>query len=510
MTGEAGGRVASTDAPTPAAVPSWRRATIGVLDVATLLAGLALLATVTGEGVRLVVAGIRVSVTTPWRPLAVVIVLAAWRHWLQPSPSQLRRGLDVVGGAWRSRTMRDVVPIWLASRASVLVVGYLAVILVGFPVKLSWRISDNEFLNLPARWDAGWYLQIAYDGYRWNPDTEGQQNIAFFPAYPLMMRTAAALVRVRHFVPIGGNSSADMVLATDHVKVAWIGVVLSLVCFLWALVYLHRLARLLTDGDVEAASGTVLMLAAYPFALFYGAVYTEALFLLSAVAAFYHLERDELGRASVWGLVAGLARPNGCVISVPLALVALRRASRGGAGGAGWAVWRTNWQTLTAGLAAASASGVAMLAFTAYLYGLSGRWFLWLEAHRAWGRTYQAVDQLFAERVTFISQFGFYEYTSTAPYDLLNALPVVVMLLMAVPVWRRLGLAYAVFLLVNLVPPLAAGGFLSMGRVTSVMFPVFVYLGGRLSRPTAESLAVGFAVVQGLLAALFFTWRPLY
>ena len=52
-----------------------------------------------------------------------------------------------------------------------------------------WRIYENEFLNLPARWDTGWYLGVAIDGYRWEPARATvQQNIAFFPVYPMLMR----------------------------------------------------------------------------------------------------------------------------------------------------------------------------------------------------------------------------------------------------------------------------------------------------------------------------------
>jgi len=43
------------------------------------------------------------------------------------------------------------------------------------------------------------------------------------------------------------------------------------------------------------------------------------------------------------------------------------------------------------------------------------------------------------------------------------------------PVARRLGLAYAVFILVNLLPPMAAGGLLSAGRFSAVLFPAFIW-----------------------------------
>ena len=65
------------------------------------------------------------------------------------------------------------------------------------------------------------------------------------------------------------------------------------------------------------------MIAAFPFALFYGAVYTESLFLLGATGAFYHFRRREFTKAGAWGLLVGLTRPNGCFLSFSLALIAI-------------------------------------------------------------------------------------------------------------------------------------------------------------------------------------------
>ena len=44
-------------------------------------------------------------------------------------------------------------------------VGLLAVFLVGYPTgEPRFRVSRNELVNLPARWDAGWYLDMAQVG----------------------------------------------------------------------------------------------------------------------------------------------------------------------------------------------------------------------------------------------------------------------------------------------------------------------------------------------------------
>ena len=59
----------------------------------------------------------------------------------------------------------------------------------------------------------------------------------------------------------------------------------------------------------------------------------------------------------------------------------------------------------------------------------------------------------------------------------------------------------------NLIVPLAFGGVVGIGRFTSVMFPVFIWLA---TATKSRTLLAVFAVLQGLLAALFFTDRPIF
>ena len=87
----------------------------------------------------------------------------------------------------------------------------------------------------------------------------------------------------------------------------------------------------------------------------------------------------------------------------------------------------------------------------------------------------------------------------------------VIFILAAVwPVFRRFGLPYAALLLVNLLPPMAAGGLLSIGRVTSTLFPAFLWLAAAVPARHRMAWVTFFAVLQGFGAVLFFTWRPLY
>ena len=78
------------------------------------------------------------------------------------------------------------------------------------------------------------------------------------------------------------------------------------------------------------------------------------------------------------------------------------------------------------------------------------------------------------------------------------------------PVARRLGLAYGLFMLVNILPALASGGLLSAGRFSSVLFPAFIWLATAVPKTQRAGWIATFAAAQAFNAALFYTWRPLF
>ena len=80
--------------------------------------------------------------------LAIAIRHALVRQ--QPLPQRVVARRRSRGGARRTRKV--VLPIHLASRLGVLLVGFLAVILIGFPPEAAnrWRIYSNDFLDLPG------------------------------------------------------------------------------------------------------------------------------------------------------------------------------------------------------------------------------------------------------------------------------------------------------------------------------------------------------------------------
>jgi hypothetical protein len=532
-------------------LPLWVR----IVDGLTVGAASLLLSNILFEGVRLRVGDSRLTATSPIRSLVVLVILLGIRHYFVRTPAVWTRLANWATRAWRSPTTSIVAPAWAASRLAVLAVGYLAVVYIGFPTGAPpFRISRNEMVNLPMRWDAGWYLGIAIDGYHFRSGSGRQENVAFFPAYPMLTRVGAALLGARGGQPdnTGGLNTVEYAYH-QHRRVALAGMIIAIGGFGWALVYLFRLAREMLDDT--AAAGAVAMCCAYPFSLWYSAFYTESLFLLTLVGTFYHFRRREWLPAAAWGLLLGLTRPNGCLISVPLALMALQQSLDGGSPGVWWRrgaffaegdvrsdapaggaqasrdiVERAEHPARPAGFTAAldagpvrfsmarfipailiaSMPGIGMLLFSGYLYSVSGNAFAWLQAHQAWGRVYEGVGGLFAGHLKLASEIGVYQYSQNQPNDILNGGASIMVLLLTWPVARRIGLAYALFLLLMVLPPLAAGGFLSMGRVTSTLFPLFLYLGWSLRGSSRTGVVTACAILQGFLAVLFFTWRPMF
>jgi hypothetical protein len=227
------------------------------------------------------------------------------------------------------------------------------------------------------------------------------------------------------------------------------------------------------------------------------------------LVAVFHFHRFQLVRAALWGFLCGLTRPNGSLLSIVLALMAVAPM---------WDAvrWRPilppppGWGVIIRRLLAAGSPGFGMLAFSAFIYQLTGNPFMWTVQNAAWGRVYRSLDSIVSDRVGFIANNGLYSYASTQTLDLFYSLAVVLALAAVWPVYRRFGLPFAAFILLTIVPPMSAGGLLSMGRVTSVLFPVFLWMGAAVPARHRVAWTCVFGVLQGFVAVMFFTWRPLY
>jgi len=350
-----------------------------------------------------------------------------------------------------------------------------------------------------ARWDAVWYLRIATDGY----GTPGDHApAAFYPLYPLLMRA-------------GGWVVGSPLLA---------GIVVSLVCFLGALVLLHKLVAL--ELGESYARPAVLLVAFFPSALFFSAVYSESLFLLVSVGAFLAARRERWAWAGLLGGLAALTRNSGVLLLLPLAILFLYGPRPGGRPALGRARWLPRYR-LTPQLVwlALVPLGLALYlgwsaialddAFAPYHAQA-----LWLRHFEPLGGLTGGIDHAVDAVRELARRGGATPYLAEGGGNALEPFSQALLLLGflvfalvgLVGVLRRLPLAYgaytAVALAMTLSYPVDDQPLISLPRYMLALFPLQMWLAlwtsrreGRLERTIGVS-----AVLLGLLAAQFTRW----
>lgn len=191
--------------------------------------------------------------------------------------------------------MRDVLGIFVISRALVLFIGYLSNLVIIKGEYFNRPFTPRSLLDLFFRWDSGWYLNIAKSGYSY---IQGQQSsVNFFPLYP-------TLINFFSF------SFFDSKL---------IGFILSNLFLLLAGIYLYKLVKL-EFKNPDLAYKAVFYLMIFPTSFFFSTPYTESLFLFLSIAAFYYAIKREWLLASTLGFFLALTRCVGVLILAPFAI----------------------------------------------------------------------------------------------------------------------------------------------------------------------------------------------
>lgn len=362
---------------------------------------------------------------------------------------------------------RDVLCPFALSRAALLLVGWFSRYFHAWhraspeAAARGWQIHPQRVLDMWARWDSGWYLTIARDGYAAGP-LVGQSPLAFYPAYPALVGGLGRLLPDAWRGP--GALLAVAVLASNVFAVA-------------ALALLYRHARDL--GDEAAARRAVTYLLAFPTGFFLSCAYTESLFLFLAVAAFHAASRSRWPLAGAAAALAALTRPTGVLLFPALALMALeapRREPRRLARGAPWLLL----------------CPAAFAAYGVYCWRMTGDATAILGVQTAWGKSLVPPwSTFFHPRLNDVY---------VTPVD--GALAGLAVLLGVLMLWKLPSRSYAVFTLLCVASFAFSGMLTSAGRYVLVAFPMFLLLAraGRSGAFDRAYLTLG-ATMQALLMA---------
>lgn len=189
--------------------------------------------------------------------------------------------------------MHVIIIIFLVFRAIDLLTSFLAPTFVPylgfFPYKELLPLTGlPPFLYSFANFDGLHYIIIASQGYQ-------QYEEAFFPLYPVLI----------HFFSY---------LTFNNYLIA--GLIISHIAFAAALPLFKKYADAILPKEVNPW-WTLIFLITFPTSFFFGAVYTESLFLLCAVGYLYFLHKRNYTLAGIFGFFAALTRLVGVFLIIP-------------------------------------------------------------------------------------------------------------------------------------------------------------------------------------------------
>ncbi len=343
-------------------------------------------------------------------------------------------------------------------------------------------MEPSGFLNYWAHWDGAWYSELATEGY----GPRAPQSTAFFPLYPILVR-------------------AGMIFGIGP---AFSGVLVSLVCTLFATYFLYRIAE--KFGGTGTARATTLAFSFFPTAFFLGAPYTEAPFLAFTTGSFWaaYVRRDLL-LAGLFGALASATRNLGVLLLIPLGYEFLRHRREFG--------WR--------GLLSLGLVPVGFLGYVAFLWARFGDPLIFGRAQGFWGRkltnpatTLERAWDAAGEGARFVlNPEALFTAPGAAPALYASntfslaffALFLVLMGIGFVVLPPGLSTYTFVVTLLPVLTPAPNFPLMSMPRFMLGAFPLFLVVGYLFSRSRKALYAwLVVSVLLGIaLTALFVTWR---
>ncbi|QSZ27050.1 hypothetical protein ACETAC_09300 [Aceticella autotrophica] len=227
-------------------------------------------------------------------------------------------------------------------------------------MKLPDMIKDMKPLNLNDfnKFDAGWYLQIVekgYDKYKMN-EKHPPANWVFFPLYPLTVKAVH-----------------DVLPFMDY---RLIGIMLSNIFFLIALVYLYKFCFEIRGFSKDTALKALFFLLIYPASLYFSIMYTEGLFLLLSVLTIYYTYKGKYFVALVAAALSAGTRIPG-FINVFLLLSTMLYQERK----------RFNMRLLIKAALYGLIAGIPLFIYFWYLKGLTGDFLAAIHEEFNWGRS---------------------------------------------------------------------------------------------------------------------------
>lgn len=364
---------------------------------------------------------------------------------------------------------------FVITRIGIFLIAYLASPLITDSAIPAYHLRpDNIVLDvLGSRWDTGFYLSIAQEGYTY--PAEEFSSVPFFPLFPIFIRLMTAV--------IGDPVAAGILLAN---------------LALWgACIVLYKFV--IEQHGSSTADRAVWYLLIFPASIFGSAIYSESFFLLTSILAFYLAYKSQWFGAALSGMLAALTRLMGIILLPALIAEWIKR-------------WRTRdlpQKPAWLGLFFTLFIPLGTVIYSLYLYTVFGDGLAFVRASADWGRTpgspIQTTIELFQQPVIGWKQAIL---SGQLPLDnLIDFFFVASFFIMGIILLMQKRWAEGIFVLTGVIIGLSSGLLMSQRRYMWSLFPVFILLAQWGKSPLVDRIIwVFFLLGLGLFTALFANW----
>jgi hypothetical protein len=289
-----------------------------------------------------------------------------------------------------------------------------------------------------ANFDGIHYLSIAQNGYI--------NQAAFFPLFPL-------LINLLSFGKLYFLS----------------GMFISNMAFLFALLYLYKL--MILDYSKKRSWEMIIYTLLFPTAFFFGAVYSESLFLLLLVLAFYFARKGKWMLSSMSALLLGATRLVGILI-LPALIYELYFQNKK----------LKDYLTLLI-------IPLGLSIYSVFNYLKWGDPLYFINAHSELGNS-RVTDTIILFPQTVVRYFKILSSLPIQQYEwwvaLLEIVMFIVVSILLYIAWKKkVRVSYLIFSVLAFLLPASSGTFSGLPRYVLVLFPIYIvlsYMSGKIRR----------------------------
>lgn len=309
-----------------------------------------------------------------------------------------------------------------------------------------------QFVWSYANFDGVHYLGIAKDGYAY------QYTQAFFPLYPLAIRLFSQI------------TSLNLIIS---------GLIISNLTFLVALVVFYKLLAQKFNSNV--ALWSLVFLLVFPTSFYFGSVYTEGLFFLLTVSAFYLVGNNKIIPASILAGLASATKLLGIFLA-PALLLSTKPKSI--------------WPLLIGPLGTLAYMLYLHLAFDNPLYFLTSQQIFGQERETS---TIVLLPQVFFRYFKILLTTNGLLFVNAAFELVMTTLALILIFV----VRKKIPTSWFIFSLLVVLTPTLTGTFASMPRYILIAFPIYIALATLGDWKLKTMIALFFIIILFISTILF-------